>query len=143
MSAARSGSDAGFTLLELLIVMAILSLLGTLGVIQLTGYLGQARTDTARLQLDQLVTALDLFRIDNGRLPTSEEGLRSLIDRPAETQRWRGPYLRKPEAIVDPWGKQFMYARPGQHGEYDLASFGADAQPGGSGEDLDVINWRQ
>lgn len=143
MRAPRSGSDAGFTLLELLIVMAILALLGTLGVIQLTGYLGQARTDTARLQLDQLVTALDLFRIDNGRLPTSEEGLRALIDRPAEAQRWRGPYLRKPEAIVDPWGKQFMYVRPGQHGEYDLASFGADAQPGGSGEDLDVINWRQ
>jgi general secretion pathway protein G len=136
-------SDAGFTLLELLIVMGILGLLGVVGAIQLSGYLGQARTDTARLQLDQLVTALDLFRIDVKRLPSSEEGLRALVEMPAGASGWRGPYLRKSEALMDPWGKAFLYARPGQHGEYDLASYGADGRPGGSGEDLDVINWRK
>ena len=134
-------SDSGFTLLELLIVIAILGLLGVVGTVQLVGYLGSARTDTAKLQLDQLSMALDLFRVDVGRLPTTEEGLNSLLAPPADTARWRGPYLKKAEAINDPWGKVFSYKIPGEHGEYDLISYGADGKPGGEGENLDVANW--
>lgn len=134
-------NDAGFTLLELLIVIAILGLLGVLGTIQLTGYLGNARTDTAKLQLDQLITALDLYRVDVGRLPTTEEGLNSLLDRPVNIARWRGPYLRKIQAINDPWGRLFSYRSPGEHAEYDLVSYGADGKPGGEGENLDIANW--
>jgi general secretion pathway protein G len=134
--------DAGFTLLELLIVIAILSLLAVIGTLQLSGYLGHARTDTARLQLDQLSTALDLYRVDIRRLPTNEEGLRALLEKPDGVENWRGPYLKKSQAIVDPWGRPFIYRRPGEHGEYDLSSFGADGRPGGTGEDLDVSNWQ-
>lgn len=135
------GSDAGFTLLELLIVIAILGLLGVVGTLQLTGYLAGARTDTAKLQLDQLATALDLFRVDVGRLPTNEEGLSALLTKPAELGRWRGPYLRKVQAINDPWGRPFNYKIPGEHGEYDLVSYGADGKAGGDGENIDVANW--
>jgi general secretion pathway protein G len=135
-------SDAGFTLLELLIVIAILSLLAVIGTLQLSGYLGHARTDTARLQLDQLSTALDLYRVDIKRLPTSEEGLKALLEKPDGIENWRGPYLKKSQAIVDPWGRPFIYRRPGEHGEYDLSSYGADGRPGGTGEDLDVSNWQ-
>jgi general secretion pathway protein G len=134
-------ADAGFTLLELLIVIAILALLSVIGTVQLFGYLGRARTDTARLQLDQLSAALDLYRIDVGHFPTSEEGLRSLLDQPPGETKWRGPYLKKSQAIIDPWGRPFIYLRPGEHKEYDLSSFGADGRAGGSGEDLDVSNW--
>ena len=141
MSNRAERSDAGFTLLELLIVIAILGLLAVIGTVQLTGYLGSARSDTAKLQLDQLATALDLFRVDVGRLPTTEEGLGALLKQPSDAGRWRGPYLRKAEAISDPWGRVFSYKRPGEHGEYDLVSFGADGKPGGDGEDLDVVNW--
>jgi general secretion pathway protein G len=135
-------SDAGFTLLELLIVIAILGMLAVLGTMQLTSYLGRARTDTAKLQIDQLVTAIDVFRIDVGRFPTTDEGLNALFDLPPTATGWRGPYLRKPEAMRDPWGKPFISRQPGEHGAYDRVSYGADSRPGGSGEDLDVTNWQ-
>jgi general secretion pathway protein G len=134
-------ADAGFTLLELLIVIAILGLLGVVGTVQLVHYLGSARTDTAKLQLDQLNMALDLYRVDVGRLPSTEEGLNSLLAQPPGVIRWRGPYLTKPEAINDPWGKVFAYKAPGEHGAYDLVTYGADGKPGGDGEDSDVANW--
>jgi general secretion pathway protein G len=134
-----SSRDSGFTLLELLIVIAILGLLGVLGTIQLAGYLGRARSDTARLQLDQLSMALDLFRLDTGRLPNTEEGLRALLEMPSGVSGWRGPYLVKTDAVVDPWGKPFLYRRPGDRAGYDLLSYGADGRPGGSGEDIDVV----
>jgi general secretion pathway protein G len=137
-----SCGDEGFTLLELLIVIAILALLAVVGTVQLSGYLGRARSDTARLQLDQLSTALDLFRVDVKRLPTTEEGLQALLIEPSGIEGWRGPYLRKAQAIVDPWGRTFIYRRPGEHGEYDLSSLGADGRPGGTGEDLDVVSWQ-
>jgi general secretion pathway protein G len=144
MVSSRTGtlSDAGFTLLELLIVIAILGLLAVVGTLQLTSYLGKARTDTTKLQVDQLATALDLFRIDVGRLPTTDEGLRALLESSSELDGWRGPYLRKPEAIRDAWGRPFVYRQPGEHGQYDIVSYGADGRPGGSGEDADVFNWQ-
>jgi general secretion pathway protein G len=127
-------------LLELLIVIAILGMLAVVGAVELTAYLGRAKSDTARLQVDQLVTALDLFRIDVGRLPTSEEGLKALVDTPSGAPRWRGPYLRKRDALADPWGRPFVYQRPGENREYDLVSYGADGKRGGTGEDQDVFH---
>jgi general secretion pathway protein G len=135
-------SDEGFTLLELLIVIAILGMLAVVGTLQLMSYLDRARTDTARLQVDQLAAALNLFRIDVGRLPTSDEGLKALVEAPQTVDGWRGPYLTKPEAIRDPWGRLFVYRQPGSHGPYDLMSYGADGQPGVAG-DAEIVNWQK
>lgn len=133
--------ERGMTLLEVLIVMVILGLLAALGSTQLMAYLGRAKTDTARLQMQELSTALDLFRIDVGRLPSSAEGLGVLVRQPQNLKNWRGPYLRKASALVDPWGRSYVFRSPGQHGEFDLSSLGADGNVGGSGEDRDVTNW--
>lgn len=137
----RQTADAGFTLLELLIVIAILGLLATVSIVQLSGHLGHARTDSAKLQVEQLSMALDLFRIDIGRLPTTDEGLRALLEAPSNIDNWRGPYLKKVDSTRDPWKRTFIYRQPGEHGEYDLLSYGADGKSGGTGENSDVHNW--
>lgn len=121
-------------------MIAILGLLAVVGTVQLSGYLGRARTDTAKLQIDQLETALELFRIDVGRLPTTEEGLKALLQAPTGAARWRGPYLRKSEAISDPWNRPFVYRIPGERGEYDLISHGPDGRSEGSGDNAGVSN---
>lgn len=128
--------ERGMTLLELLIVMVILGLLATLGSVQLIGYLGRAKTDTARLQINEIATALDLYRIDVGRLPTTEEGLKALLAKPATAERWGGPYLKK--SIDDPWQRPFQYRTPGEKAEYDLVSYGSDGRQGGSDEASDI-----
>jgi general secretion pathway protein G len=130
--------NQGMTLLELLVVMVILGLLATLGSIRLMGYLGRAKTDTARLQMQELATALDLYRIDVGRIPTTAEGLSALVERPVSAPSWRGPYLRSKSALSDPWRNPYRYQAPGSHGDYDLASFGADGAAGGDGENQDI-----
>ncbi|MCG8354384.1 MAG: type II secretion system major pseudopilin GspG [Kiloniellales bacterium] len=137
---ARAGS-AGFTLLELLIVIIILGLLGALAGPQLIKYLGKAKTDTAKLQIDQIEASLDLFFLDAGRYPTQQEGLQALVERPAGAEQWNGPYLKKRDTIVDPWGKTFEYSLPGEHGPYDIYSLGSDGAEGGDGEDQDVTSW--
>ena len=129
------------TLLEILVVMVILGLLAALGSTQLMAYLGRARTDTARLQIQELSTALDLFRIDVGRLPTSAEGIGALVQPSPSLRNWRGPYLRKTSALMDPWGRPYLLRSPGEHGEFDLLSLGADGVAGGTGEDRDVTSW--
>ncbi|NIX78433.1 type II secretion system major pseudopilin GspG [Microvirga terricola] len=136
-------NENGMTLLEILIVMVILGLLATLGSIQLMGYLGRAKSDTARLQLQELMTALDLYRIDVGRLPTTAEGLTALADKPPGTERWRGPYLRSKAILTDPWRRPYRYQSPGIRAEYDLFSFGADGLAGGDNENRDVANWNE
>jgi general secretion pathway protein G len=135
--------EGGMTLLEVLIVMVILGLLATLGSTQLVGYLGRAKTDTARLQIRELMTAIDLYRIDMGRVPTTEEGLQALVDRPENAEAWKGPYLRRKAAIIDPWGRPYQYLSPGSHEEFDLVSYGADGRPGGENENRDVTNWSE
>ncbi|MEM8821735.1 MAG: type II secretion system major pseudopilin GspG [Pseudomonadota bacterium] len=123
--------DAGLTLLELLVVITILTLLTVaIGTVALN-YLGGARADAARLQMTQIETGLDLFRLDIGRYPTSDEGLSALVEAPADADGWNGPYLRKEEALTDPWGAPFEYAAPGQDDAYDLTTRGADGVPGG------------
>lgn len=134
---------SGMTLLEILVVMVILGLLATLGSIQLMGYLGRAKTDTARLQVQELMTAVDLYRIDVGRPPSTSEGLQALLDRPAGANAWRGPYLRSKSILTDPWRRPYQYKSPGDRGEYDLVTFGADGVPGGDSEKSDVANWNE
>ena len=131
----------GFTLLELLVVLAILSFLALIAVPQVLKYLGAAKSDSAAITVQQLGATLDLYRLDAGGYPTEEQGLDALFDRPADAERWNGPYLRKREMIVDPWGNRFIYRFPGEHGDYDIYSLGADGQEGGEGEDQDLVSW--
>jgi len=137
----RKGREGGFTLIELLVVLAILGLFATIAVPRVIQYLGSAKTDTAVVQVQNLGGALDLFRLDVGRYPTEQEGLAALVERPADAGRWNGPYVQKREMLSDPWGNPFHYRIPGQHGEYDLFTLGADNQEGGDGENRDIVSW--
>lgn len=139
----RNRKSAGFTLVELLIVMVILGLLSALVGPRLFGHLGSSKTKAARTQIELLGAALDMYRLDMGRYPATEDGINALSQKPADEARaasWRGPYLKK-KVEKDPWGNAYVYAFPGQHGEYDLVSLGADGQPGGEGEDADINSW--
>jgi general secretion pathway protein G len=134
--------EAGFTLVELLVVMVILVLLASLVAPRVVGYLGSSRTKTAKVQIESLSTSLELFKLDSGRYPTEHEGLQALVARPADVRNWNGPYLKKDAVPKDPWGNAFRYRYPGEFLEFDIFSLGADDQEGGEGEDQDVSNWR-
>lgn len=131
----------GFTLVELLVVLVILALLFGLVVPRTIDYLGRAKSDVAKLQIQTLGQSLDLYHLDNGRYPTQEEGLKALIQRPTNAPRWKGPYLKSAEVPPDPWGKPYVYEFPGKRGlAYDLYSLGADGARGGNGENADIFN---
>lgn len=135
-----SSGDAGFTLLELLVALGILVLLAAVVGPQVAGYLSRARTDTARVQLSAVASALELYALDNGGYPTPQAGLRALIEPPTGATRWRGPYLTKPDGLVDPWGKPYLYRVPGKGRPFEIYTLGRDNAPGGTGEDQDVTN---
>lgn len=132
----------GFTLLELLVVLAILGLLAAIVGPQVIRYLGSSKTQTAQVQVKNIAASLQLFRLDAGRYPTSAEGLNALVKAPASVPIWNGPYLPDSSAITDPWGKPYLLRVPGQHGEIDVYSLGSDGVAGGSGEAQDVGNWK-
>lgn len=131
----------GFTLVEILVVLAILALLVGLVGPRVMKQLGGAKSDTARLQIDDFGAALDLFYLDIGRYPNTQEGLEALVISPANTPKWDGPYLKKKKIPMDPWGTEYQYQSPGQHGDYDLYSYGADNSPGGDGDNSDIVSW--
>jgi general secretion pathway protein G len=133
--------DAGFTLLEMLVVLAIMGLLAAVIAPQVLKYLGGARSQTARVQVQNINSALELFRLDVGRYPSQDEGLNALVTAPPTAPGWNGPYLQKALALKDPWGQPYLYKIPGKHGEVDVYSLGADKADGGSGEAADVGNW--
>lgn len=137
-----TSNDSGLTLVELLVVLAILALVATLAAPQVLRYLGGARADTARSQIASLVTAVELYQLDTGTVPTTEQGLRALVDAPAGVARWRGPYLKREGALIDPWGRAYIYKAPGAKSEFDISTLGRDGQPGGSGEDQDLGSWK-
>lgn len=140
----RAGlQSGGFTLIELLVVLVILGLLAGVVAPNVIKYLGRAKTDTARVQIEQLDHALEQFYLDNGRYPTNEEGLGVLVSPPSQPGNWHGPYLKK-GVPKDPWGHPYAYRTPGQnsHGPYDLYSLGRDGQEGGTNEDADIGNWQ-
>jgi general secretion pathway protein G len=132
--------DGGFTLIELMIVLFILGLLAALVAPRLMGRVGKAKQKTAQAQINLLATTLDLFHLDVGRYPTTEEGLKALRERPENLPSWGGPYLDK-AVPNDPWGRPYIYKCPGEHGPYDLSSLGADGLVGGEGENQDITNW--
>ncbi len=134
--------EAGFTLVELLVVMVILVLLATLVGPRVIGYLGSSRAKAAKVQIESLAAALELYKLDNGRFPSTAEGLKALVERPGSVQSWNGPYLKKQGVPLDPWGKPYLYRAPGQNREFDIISFGADGQQGGTGENADVTSWQ-
>jgi general secretion pathway protein G len=130
----------GFTLLELLVVMVIIGLLAGYVGPKFFGQIGKSEVKAARAQMDALGKALDQYRIDVGRYPSSEQGLAVLVTKPADEPRWSGPYLSK-AVPKDPWHNDYQYRSPGEHGDYDLLSLGRDGRPGGEGEDADLTNW--
>lgn len=130
----------GFTLLELLVVLVIIGLLAGYVGPRYFSQLGKSEAKIARAQIDAIEKALDHYRLDTGRYPSTEQGLAVLYVRPQNEPKWAGPYLKK-EAPPDPWGRPYQYRFPGQHGEYDLVSLGKDGQPGGTAEASDITNW--
>jgi general secretion pathway protein G len=130
----------GFTLLELLVVIVIIGLLASLVAPKYFNQIGKSNARIAKAQIDALEKALDQYRLDVGSYPGTELGLAALTSRPQNLERWQGPYLKK-VAPPDPWGRPYQYKSPGDHGDYDLFSWGADGQPGGTDEAADVTSW--
>ncbi len=136
----RFDKHAGFTLLELLVVIVIIGLLAGYVAPRYFAQVGKSEIKVAQAQIDGLGKALDQYRLDTGHYPTTEQGLTALTVRPGEEPKWDGPYLKK-AAPLDPWDKPYHYRVPGEHGDYDLFSYGKDGREGGSGDNVDIINW--
>jgi general secretion pathway protein G len=130
----------GFTLIEVMVVIIIVGLLSALVAPKFFGRVDQARVKTTKTQIELLGAALDDFRLDNGRYPTTAEGLQALRQKPDNLPNWYGPYLPK-DVPVDAWGKEYQYKSPGDHGNYDLFSYGKDGQEGGKDDDKDIVSW--
>ncbi|HUN94445.1 MAG TPA: type II secretion system major pseudopilin GspG [Burkholderiaceae bacterium] len=143
----RRALARGFTLIEIMVVITILGILAALIVPRVVGRTDDARISAAKQDIASLMQALKLYRLDNGRYPTTEQGLRSLIERPTTEPmptNWKqGGYLDRSSVPKDPWGNEYIYLNPGTHGEIDVMSYGRDGQPGGEGPDADIGNWQQ
>ena len=137
----HASADAGFTLLELLVVLGILTIIAAVAAPQVLAYLGQARSQTAEVQIRNISTAVELFYLHNGGYPSEEVGLAALVEEPPALPSWRGPYLKNASGILDPWGRPYAYRAPGQNGEFDIYTLGRDNKEGGTGEDRDVTSW--
>ena len=138
-----SASARGMTLIEILVVLVLIGIvMGIVG----GNYIGQgekAKARAAKIEIEQIGQTLDLFKLELGRYPTSQEGLQALITAPAGMTNWNGPYWKKSTVPKDPWGNEYTYAAPGQHGPYDILSYGADGKEGGDGGNKDVTSWDQ
>ena len=133
--------EKGFTFFEILVVVTIIGLLAALVAPRLWKKISGGKQVAAKAQIELFGTALDVFRLDIGRYPTSEEGLKALREKPSAAENWQGPYLPK-EIPVDPWRTPYVYRSPGEHGDYDIISYGADKVEGGEGESEDVVSWK-
>ncbi len=133
--------QAGFTLVELLVVLIILGLIAAFAAPQVIKFVGGAKTDSAKIQIERLSGVLDLYRLQVGRYPSDDESLNALMEQPADAPNWDGPYLKKADSLIDPWGQPYLYRFPGEYGDYDLYSLGADGQEGGEGENQDLTSW--
>ena len=133
--------NSGFTLLELLIVMIIIGLLAALIGPKMIGRVGESRQTVAKQQIEGFSTALEMFKLDTTRYPTQEQGMEALVATPHGVENWKGPYLKKKFIPKDPWGNEYVYVYPGENGDYDIISYGADGAEGGDGENADVVSW--
>jgi len=133
--------QAAFTLIELLVVLVILGLLAGLVGPRVLKYLATAKTDTAQLQIEDLIASIELYHLEVGRFPSTEEGLDALMRKPAGANNWNGPYIKKKNLPTDPWGKPYHYVFPGENGEFDIYSLGQDNATGGDGEAADIVSW--
>ena len=133
--------ESGMTLIEILVVLVLIGVV--LGIVggNFIGRGEKAKADAAKIEIGQIGQTLDLFKLEIGRYPTSQEGLQALIAAPAGVTNWNGPYWKKAEVPKDPWGNEYKYAAPGQHGSYDLISLGADGKEGGDGANRDITSW--
>ena len=134
-------TSGGFSLIEILVVIIILGIMATIVVPKVFKHVEKSKTTTAKIQIEKLGAALDSFRLDNGRYPTTNEGLKALRERPAGLKDWDGPYFAKP-VPPDPWDRAYHYRCPGDHGDYDLYTYGRDGVEGGEKSDQDVVSWK-
>lgn len=141
--APRSSASAGFSLIEMLVVLVIIGLIAGLVGPRVLNYLGDARVKAARLQIESFSSSLDLFHLDIGRYPTAREGLGALVQRPAGTAVWNGPYLKGGTLPNDPWGNAYVYKAPGTKGPYDVISYGPAGREGGEGSANVITNWQR
>jgi len=133
--------ESGFTLVEILVVITIIGLIMGLVGPRVLNYLTESKAKAAKIQIESFASALDLFYLDTGRYPTSSEGLGALVQRPGAIPAWNGPYVKGGTIPNDPWGNPYVYRSPGQHGSYDLISYGSDGQEGGTGAAADITSW--
>jgi general secretion pathway protein G len=140
MGPRNKNGSAGYTLMELLVVLGIIALLVALVAPQVIRYLGDARSGTARAQVKNIESALELYYLDTGTYPGTQVGLMSLVKAPADDLNWKGPYLKQETGLIDPWKKPYIYSNPGKASAYEVMSFGRDGQPGGTGEDADIMS---
>ncbi len=139
-----SNKQRGFTLIELMIVLVILGLIAGIVGPQAMKYLGKGKTQSTKVQIENLSAALDMYRLEVGNYPTTADGLKALVVAPSGARGWNGPYLKKGDVPKDPWNNDYQYKRPGSNNHpYDLFSFGADGANGGEGEDADITLWQQ
>src|SRR3954467_4849522 len=136
-----AAGERGFTLVELLVVITIIALI--MGIVgpRVLNYLTESKAKAAKIQIESFASALDLFFLDTGRYPSGSEGLAALVQRPGSIPAWNGPYLKGGLVPADPWGNPYIYRAPGQHGTYDLSSYGSDGQEGAAGTAADITNW--
>jgi general secretion pathway protein G len=139
----RRFAEQGFTLIEMLVVISIIALIMALVGPRVLNFLGESKVKAAKIQIQSLASALDLYALDAGRHPSSSEGLEALMRRPGSVTNWGGPYLKGDAVPKDPWGHQYVYRSPGQHGSYDILSYGADGQEGGTGAAADITSWTE
>ena len=132
----ESKRNRGFTLIELLVVLAILAMLAGLVGPKVMDALGSSKSKAARVQIEDLSAALDMYRLDTGNYPKE---LNALVESTGDN--WNGPYLKKKKLPKDPWGNDYVYRFPGEHGDFDIVSYGADGQPGGEGDSKDIVSW--
>jgi len=135
-------NSKGFTLIELLVVLSIIGLLAGLVGPQVMKHLGGSKVKAAKVQIQDLAAALDMYKLDVGTYPSTSEGLNALVENPGQIGGWNGPYLRKKAVPKDPWNREYVYKFQGEHGDFDIYSLGADGSEGGEGENLDQGSWQ-
>lgn len=140
-SRSKASGQAGYSLLELLVVLAILAMIFLIAGPRVIALFEGSKSKAAKIQIANISTALEIYRLSQGSYPTPEQGLAALVNAPPGIANWEGPYLTRQTGVVDPWGRAYLYRTPGQKGAFDVWTLGADGKEGGSAENADVGSW--